>query len=92
MELPGCHLVDGDRRRRSGSCKASALKQWARDYWEAVHPFDLSGAYPNFMMDDEGEARLKAAYGDNYQRLAALKKKYDPGNLFRANHNIRPAA
>ncbi|HVU39925.1 MAG TPA: FAD-binding oxidoreductase [Xanthobacteraceae bacterium] len=72
--------------------KASALKQWARDYWEAVHPFNLSGAYPNFMMDDEGEARLKAAYGDNYQRLAALKKKYDPGNLFRVNHNIRPAA
>ena len=72
--------------------QASALKQWARDYWEAVHPFNLSGAYPNFMMDDEGEARLKAAYGDNYQRLAALKKKYDPGNLFRVNHNIRPAA
>jgi FAD/FMN-containing dehydrogenase len=72
--------------------KAPALKQWARDYWEAVHPFNLSGAYPNFMMDDEGEARLKASYGDNYQRLAALKKKYDPGNLFRVNHNIRPAA
>ena len=72
--------------------KAPALKKWARDYWEAVHPFNLSGAYPNFMMDDEGEARLKAAYGDNFQRLAALKKKYDPGNLFRVNHNIRPAA
>jgi len=78
--------VDPDR------AKAPALKKWARDYWEAVHPFNLSGAYPNFMMDDEGEARLKAAYGDNFQRLAALKKKYDPGNLFRVNHNIRPAA
>ena len=71
--------------------KAPSLKQWARDYWEAVHPFDLDGAYPNFMMDDEGEARLKATYGDNYPRLAALKKKYDPGNLFRVNLNIRPA-
>ena len=67
------------------------MKQWARDYWEAVHPFDLDGAYPNFMMDDEGEARLKATYGDNYPRLAALKKKYDPGNLFRVNLNISPA-
>ena len=71
--------------------KAPVLKQWVRDYWEAVHPFNLEGAYANFMMDDEGEARVKAAYGDNYQRLAALKKKYDPGNLFRVNQNIRPA-
>ena len=71
--------------------KAPALKQWARDYWEAVHPFDLAGAYPNFMMDDEGEARVKAAYGENYGRLARLKKKYDPANLFRVNQNIRPA-
>jgi FAD/FMN-containing dehydrogenase len=70
---------------------AAALKKWARDYWAAVHPYDLSGAYPNFMMDDEGDARLKATYGNNYPRLAALKKKYDPGNLFRVNHNIQPA-
>ncbi len=70
---------------------AATIKQWARDYWEAVHPFDLAGAYPNFMMDDEGEARVKAAFGDNYERLTALKKKYDPANLFRVNHNIRPS-
>jgi FAD/FMN-containing dehydrogenase len=72
--------------------KAPALKKWAKDYWAAVHPFDLAGAYPNFMMDDEGEARLKATFGDNYPRLATLKKKYDPANLFRVNQNIRPAA
>jgi FAD/FMN-containing dehydrogenase len=72
--------------------KAPTLKKWAQDYWEAVHPFDLAGAYPNFMMDDEGDARLKATFGDNYQRLATLKKKYDPANLFRVNLNIRPAA
>jgi hypothetical protein len=70
---------------------ATALRQWARDYWQAVHPFDLAGAYPNFMMDDEGEARVKAAFGENYDRLATVKKKYDRANLFRVNHNIRPA-
>jgi FAD/FMN-containing dehydrogenase len=72
--------------------QAPALKKWANDYWEAVHPFDLGGVYPNFMMDNEGEGRLKATYGDNYNRLGKLKKKYDPGNLFRVNQNIRPAA
>jgi FAD/FMN-containing dehydrogenase len=72
--------------------KAPALKQWAQDYWAAVHPFNLPGAYANFMMDDEGEARVKAAYGANYDRLATLKRKYDPANLFRVNLNIRPAA
>ncbi len=43
-------------------------------------------------LDDEGEARVKASYGDNYARLSALKKKYDPANLFRVNQNIPPAA
>lgn len=71
--------------------KAGALKKWATDYWTAVHPFDLQGAYPNFMMDDEGEGRLRATYGDNYPRLQALKAKFDPANLFRVNQNIRPA-
>ncbi len=62
-----------------------------REYWTAVHPFDRAGAYPNFMMGDEGEGRIKASFGDNYPRLAALKRKFDPTNLFRSNHNIRPA-
>jgi FAD binding domain/Berberine and berberine like len=68
--------------------KAGAVTQWTKAYWEAVHPFDLGGAYPNFMMDDEGEARLKATYGENYARLQTVKKKYDPANLFRVNQNI----
>jgi FAD/FMN-containing dehydrogenase len=71
---------------------APNLKNWAQAYWKAVHPFDLEGAYPNFMMDDEGEARVRAAYGGNYERLSVLKKKYDPENLFRMNQNIYPAA
>ena len=72
--------------------KAEALKAWGRAYWKAVHPFNLEGAYVNFMMDDEAEGRVQATYGDNYARLAAIKAQYDPKNLFRVNQNIRPAA
>jgi FAD/FMN-containing dehydrogenase len=70
--------------------KAGALKGWARDYWEAVHPYNLGGAYINFMME-EGEGRLRATYGANYDRLATVKKRYDPTNFFRVNQNIKPA-
>lgn len=72
--------------------KAAAITQWTKDYWEALRRFNPGGGYVNFMMDDEGEARIKASYGENYARLATLKKKYDPTNLFRVNQNIRPAA
>jgi hypothetical protein len=72
--------------------KAAALRQWGRNYWEAVHPFNPGGGYVNFMMEDELDGRLQATYGENYSRLVDAKKKYDPANLFRVNHNIRPAA
>ena len=72
--------------------KADALKTWGRAYWKAVHPYNLAGAYVNFMMDDEATDRLQATYGDNYVRLALAKAKYDPQNLFRVNQNIAPAA
>jgi hypothetical protein len=72
--------------------KAEELRRWGRAYWEAVHRFNPGGGYVNFMHDDEGEARVKASYGDNYDRLASIKKVYDPANLFRVNQNIRPAA
>ena len=72
--------------------QAGPLTRWGRAYWEAVHPYNLPGAYSNFMMDDEGDERVQATYGENYGRLAALKGKYDPANLFRVNQNIRPAA
>jgi FAD/FMN-containing dehydrogenase len=71
--------------------QANALKSWGRTYWKAVHPFNLDGAYVNFMMDDEAEGRVQATYGDNYRRLASIKATYDPRNLFRVNQNIRPA-
>jgi len=70
---------------------AAGIKSWAADYWHAVHPHNLEGAYPNFMMADEGEARIKATFGANYPRLTALKQKFDPGNLLHVNHNIPPA-
>jgi FAD/FMN-containing dehydrogenase len=66
------------------------ISGWARDYWTAVHPYSAGGAYVNFMMD-EGEDRIRATYGKNYDRLAKIKKRYDPTNLFRVNQNIAPA-
>jgi len=62
---------------------------WARAYWDALHPYSAGGAYINFMMD-EGEDRIKATYRGNYERLARIKAKYDPGNLFSVNQNIKP--
>jgi FAD/FMN-containing dehydrogenase len=71
--------------------QAPALKQWGRQYWQAVHPFNMDGGYVNFLMDDEVDGRVQASYGENYARLATVKAKYDPGNLFRVNQNIKPA-
>ena len=73
----------------SKSKNRDKITKWARDYWDAVHPYSAGGAYVNFMMD-EGDERIRATYGKNYDRLAKIKKQYDPGNLFRMNQNIRP--
>ena len=69
---------------------AQKITTWCKEYWDALHPFSAGGAYVNFMMD-EGQDRIQAAFRDNYSRLAAVKKKYDPANFFRVNQNIRPA-
>ncbi|MCB0180237.1 MAG: FAD-binding oxidoreductase [Anaerolineae bacterium] len=65
--------------------------EWAKDYWLAMHPYSAGGGYVNMIMD-EGEERVKAAYGDNYARLAQVKAKYDPDNFFHVNQNIKPQA
>jgi FAD/FMN-containing dehydrogenase len=67
---------------------------WTRSYWSATHPHSAGGAYVNMMMDaaDEGPDRVRASYGPNYDRLAQIKAKYDPTNLFRINQNIVPNA
>jgi hypothetical protein len=67
------------------------ITEWAKTYYDALHPFGAGGAYMNFMME-EGEDRIRAAYRGNYDRLASVKTKYDPENFFRVNQNIRPAA
>ena len=67
-----------------------ALRRWTADYWNATHQYSAGGAYVNFMMD-EGQDRVRATYGPNYQRLSEVKAQYDPGNVFRINQNILPA-
>ncbi|OBI50784.1 FAD-binding oxidoreductase [Mycobacterium sp. E787] len=69
---------------------AEVLKRWTKEYWEAIHPHSAGGAYVNFMMD-EGQDRVRATYGPNYQRLTEIKAQYDPGNVFHINQNILPA-
>jgi FAD/FMN-containing dehydrogenase len=64
---------------------------WARELFQAAAPFATGGAYVNFLAQDEQD-RVEAAYGSNYNRLVALKNKFDPANLFRLNQNIRPKA
>lgn len=64
--------------------------RWARDFFKASAPFASGGVYVNFLTADEGD-RVSAAYGQNYDRLAQIKRKYDPENLFSTNQNIKPA-
>jgi FAD/FMN-containing dehydrogenase len=67
--------------------------KWVRDLWDAMEPYSSGGVYVNYLGQeaDEGTERIIAAYGpEKYERLVALKNKYDPTNLFRLNQNIKP--
>ena len=66
------------------------ITTWCKEYFDALHPYSAGGAYVNFMMD-EGQDRVKAAFRENYDRLASVKKRFDPTNFFRVNQNIRPS-
>jgi FAD/FMN-containing dehydrogenase len=68
---------------------ADRISDWARDYWRELHPTSAGGGYVNFLMDEGGD-RVRAAYRGNYERLAQVKRRYDPGNLFHLNQNIPP--
>jgi FAD/FMN-containing dehydrogenase len=65
--------------------------EWARAAWHDMRRFSTGGTYVNFLTEEEGDERIHAAYGKNYERLVAVKTKWDPGNLFRINKNIAPA-
>jgi FAD/FMN-containing dehydrogenase len=66
---------------------------WVRDFWEAMRPFSSGGVYLNFPGFGEGESALwRASHGSNYSRLAQIKHKYDPENIFSHNQNIKPSA
>jgi FAD/FMN-containing dehydrogenase len=60
-------------------------------YQEELHPFSMGGSYVNFMGSGEGQERVRATYRGHYDRLARVKRTYDPDNLFHANQNIEPA-
>jgi FAD/FMN-containing dehydrogenase len=68
---------------------ARPITTWAKEYWAALHPYSAGGAYVNFMME-EGAERVRATYGDNYERLVDVKTHYDPQNRFCVNQNITP--
>ncbi|MFF3454942.1 FAD-binding oxidoreductase [Streptomyces sp. NPDC002730] len=70
---------------------AQTIKQWAVDYWDELQPYSMGGSYVNFLGAGEGQDRVKATYRDHYDRLAEIKRIYDPHNLFHANQNIEPA-
>jgi hypothetical protein len=69
--------------------KLAKTSMWAKEYWSALHPYAARGAYINFMME-EGEKRIRATYGKNYDRLARIEKGCDPANLFRVNQHVKP--
>jgi len=67
------------------------IRDWARTAFSATAPHATGSGYVNFLTDDEAE-RVAASYAGNYPRLQALKRRFDPGNLFRMNLNVAPAA
>jgi FAD/FMN-containing dehydrogenase len=69
---------------------AGAIRDWSRDYSDAIKPYAMGGGYVNFQMDEPD--RVRGMYGANYDRLASVKAQYDPENVFQVNQNIPPAA
>jgi hypothetical protein len=83
-----CNVAGG---WKGDDAAAPAHGAWVRETWEALRPFSTGGTYVNFQSGDEGDDRVRAAYGANYERLTRVKAAYDPGNLLRVNRNVSPA-
>jgi hypothetical protein len=71
-----------------GTPGEEGFPEWIRGAWERFRQFSTGGNYINFQTDDEGEERVRATYGDNFDRLLEVKRRYDPDNLFRSNRNL----
>jgi FAD/FMN-containing dehydrogenase len=84
------HFVMNVHTRWQEAATDTTFISWAKKLFAATAPYAAGTAYVNFMPADEGD-RVEKAYGPNYRRLARVKRRYDPGNLFRMNQNIRPA-
>lgn len=88
------HRFDGYPCSLHADCdtedQEKAAEAWATDFWKDMQPLLRPAVYSNYLAD-EGEERAKNSYGDNFKKLAELKKKYDPDNFFNLNQNIRPA-
>jgi FAD/FMN-containing dehydrogenase/pimeloyl-ACP methyl ester carboxylesterase len=75
----------------AGEPREDEYRRWVRDGGESMRPFSTGASYINFQTGDEDGARIRASYGANYDRLVALKRRYDPRNVFRSNRNVPPA-
>jgi FAD/FMN-containing dehydrogenase len=73
-----------------GESGSESYAEWIRGAWARIAPFSTGGNYINFQTADEGDLRIRDTYGANFDRLVAIKRKYDPDNLFRSNRNVRP--
>jgi FAD/FMN-containing dehydrogenase len=70
----------------------AASVEWARAAWRDLRRFSTGGTYVNMLTEEEGDERIRAAYGANYDRLAAVKAQWDPDNVFHVNKNVRPSS
>jgi FAD/FMN-containing dehydrogenase len=84
-------VIDGVWLPDESAEKAAAETAWTRRFFNALEGNRTEGVYVNFLDADDGDRRVREAYGDpNYRRLAEVKAKYDPDNVFHHNKNIRP--